>query len=610
MTDNLKEHSASEAFKIRRNKCFKEDFSGFDCIKPINIVIGRNNSGKSVLLDMVEFLVEKNNTYRDKEESKNEVDTILDARSEFLFSKILSEETLKRIFPDNVISGPRIENFHLVGSKLLSCPIEFHTNFELKPQVRLLESPFETLDYRYDHVYERAVTKEEHDQLACRSIADRIGHECIPDRLSNKTYRRLSAERNVVSEGQYDGLSLGINGTGASNIIRAFLHEVGFGRDIIQVSLLEGLNSIFEPDNTFTEIASRYHQSDKNWEIFLNEAKKGLIPLSKSGSGLKTILLVLLNLLIIPKIPGNHPLPADYIFAFEELENNLHPSLLRRLYRFIEDFAKKERSIFFITTHSSTAIDFFSQSDSAQIVHVTHDGEQAKTETVHHFVGQNAVLDDLGVRASDLLQANGIVWLEGPSDRIYFNKWVEIYSNGCLYEHRDYECAFYGGTILSHYQAADPNDDGDFVNIFRINRNAILLADSDRKTAISPLKERVVRMKEQIEQSKGLIWVFDAKEIENYISPECIQHAYKMTKELPPLGKNNSFTTYWKKHKIPGTFNKVRFAQKIVSFLTNKALASRFDLPERMLEICSIIKSWQGKANIDAVHSEAPIEPT
>ena len=30
------------------------------------------------------------------------------------------------------------------------------------------------------------------------------------------------------------------------------------------------------------------------------------------------------------------------------------------------------------------------------------------------------ILDDLEARASDLLQANGIVWVEGPSDRIYF----------------------------------------------------------------------------------------------------------------------------------------------------------------------------------------------
>jgi len=362
------------------------------------------------------------------------------------------------------------------------------------------------------------------------------------------------------------------------------------------------LNKIFEPDNIFTEIVSRRIEANK-WEIFLIEDKKPvLIPLSKSGSGLKTILLVLLNLLAIPKIPKNSEDVQSYIFAFEELENNLHPSLLRRLYRYIEEFVEKEKSTFFITTHSNVVIDFFSQSDSAQIVHVTHDGTQAKTETVHHFTGQNAILDDLGVRASDLLQANGIVWLEGPSDRIYFNRWIEIFSAGSLREHRDYECAFYGGAILSHYQASDPNDDGDFINIFRINRNAILLADSDKTNEICPLKDRVARMKDQIEQTRGVIWIFDVKEVENYIPPECIQNAFGLSVTLPPLNKHNVFVNYWKKNNIPGGFDKVKCAKKIAPLITKESLTSRFDLPDKMERICDEITSWQLKpGNNDSI---------
>ena len=36
--------------------CFKKDWAGFDTIKPVNVIIGRNNSGKSHLLDLVEAL--------------------------------------------------------------------------------------------------------------------------------------------------------------------------------------------------------------------------------------------------------------------------------------------------------------------------------------------------------------------------------------------------------------------------------------------------------------------------------------------------------------------------------------------------------------------------
>jgi len=459
--------------------------------------------------------------------------------------------------------------------------------------VQLLKSPFLSSYFPYSQWDDSKIQK--HNEEICNDIAEKIGRGFVPEYLTNKTYHRLTAERDITPEEQSDDLSLGINGTGATNIIRAFLNDAKFDRNVIRVSLLNGLNKIFEPDNTFSEIVSRRLETNQR-EIFLEEKKKGLIPLSKSGSGLKTILLVLLNLLAIPKIPGNHSNLKDYIFAFEELENNLHPSLLRRLYRFIEEFVEREQSIFFITTHSSVVIDFFSQSDSAQTVHVTHDGEQAKTETVHHFIGQNAVLDDLGVRASDLLQANGIVWLEGASDRIYFNRWVEIYSGGSLREHRDYECAFYGGAMLSHHQAVDPNGGGDFINIFRVNRNAILLADSDKAKESCPLKKRVAKMKNQIEATKGIVWVFDVREIENYIPPECIQNTFEKLKELPPIRKNTKFSDYLKQAGFPKTFDKVQFARKIVPVMSEETLASGFDLSEKMKIICREIETWQTKS--------------
>ena len=36
--------------KVSQYKCFKEIPGGFDCIKNLNLIIGRNNSGKSSLL--------------------------------------------------------------------------------------------------------------------------------------------------------------------------------------------------------------------------------------------------------------------------------------------------------------------------------------------------------------------------------------------------------------------------------------------------------------------------------------------------------------------------------------------------------------------------------
>ena len=78
--------------------------------------------------------------------------------------------------------------------------------------------------------------------------------------------------------------------------------------------------------------------------------RKKLIALSQSGSGLKTILLTLLNLLVVPIIEEKSD--RYFTFAFEELENNMHPALLRKLLSYIEKFALENEIPVFLTSQA------------------------------------------------------------------------------------------------------------------------------------------------------------------------------------------------------------------------------------------------------------------
>ncbi|WP_299011395.1 AAA family ATPase [uncultured Shewanella sp.] len=40
----------------------------------------------------------------------------------------------------------------------------------------------------------------------------------------------------------------------------------------------------------------------------------------------------------------------------------------------------------------------------------------------------HSILNNLGAQGADLLQSNGIIWVEGPSDIIYIKKWLEIFA--------------------------------------------------------------------------------------------------------------------------------------------------------------------------------------
>ena len=92
------------------------------------------------------------------------------------------------------------------------------------------------------------------------------------------------------------------------------------------------------------------------------------------------------------------------------------------------------------------------------------------------------ILDDLDVKASDLFQTNGIIWVEGPSDRLFILRWLEVFTDNKFREGIDFQFLYYGGRLLAHYEASESlSADHDLINILTTNRNAVLVMDSDKK---------------------------------------------------------------------------------------------------------------------------------
>ena len=300
----------------------------------------------------------------------------------------------------------------------------------------------------------------------------------------------------------------------------------------------------------------------------------------------------------------------DYVFAFEELENNLHPSLLRNLLGYIRKKTSPNPASstgatpqFFLTTHSSVALDYFAGSENAQIIHVSHDGKSGRTHTIDQSQKLMSVLWDLGTRPSDLLQANGIIWVEGPSDRIYINKWIELSSKGELQEGRHYQCAFYGGGLLANLQAASDEDaDAELINLLKINPNAVVVSDSDKKSKSHHLKTRVRRIRDEfakLDAERSLHWILDAREIENYLTGDLIKRivAHPAPK-LPDPEQFQSFfrkdgeTSYLEKFLKRKTFDKSDLAALATSHMKIEDIRGRFDLESSIQKIVSIIGIW------------------
>ena len=568
---------------FKGHSCFKNDWAGFDEIKPINVIIGRNNSGKSHLLDLVEALCDGK---------------LFDREWDYRFGGVLEEESLKEVFSENSGAGDLIRGNHWSDHG------QYFVNAEVTWEIIANEVSDIKFPDNFDLTHPHSQYYQQHPpsikQLSdARILRVKKALRDITHQLNGMAFRRLFADRDIKIELRDTTLGLGSDGEGATNIINRFITSEKLPREVIQDELLSALNSIFGSDGQFSEIQVQIYdeaQEDTikdHWEVYLGEETKGLIPLSESGSGLKTVFLVLLNLLVVPKIEGENK--SQITFAFEELENNLHPALLRRLFQYLEDYAVNEKATIFLTTHSSIALDLFGVSEHAQIIHVSHDGESARTTTVPTHSNLIKIVSELGARPSDLLQANGLIWVEGPSDRIYLNRWIELYTDGRLREGRDYQCVFYGGALLAQVQFASPEDGAaKLANLFQINHNLVVVCDGDREAKTADLKPRVERIREEVKKiDDAHIWITDAKEIENYLPGSVLAEATGLS-PLPDPKKYESWSSYTENNMDGKRIDKVDLAISSTPSMTIKLMQGRFDWKEQMKQIVERIDSWNG----------------
>lgn len=568
---------------FKGHRCFKDHYAGFDEIKPINVIIGRNNTGKSQMLEFVSALC----------------DGKLDRENwGYKCKGVLEEASLQGIFRRETSEGPLRGNWwsdH--GRHFVGVDVEWEVHAGGSPANPLL-SVGESHPYRKE-----AHFKDGRDGKILE-VLGKCGHP-----LNGRVFRHLLADRDVRPEPADTNLALNSDGVGATNIIRRYITTSNerYPRSLIQEELLNAFNAIFSTDGKFTEIQVRVHDepdAGKNqgyWEIFLGEENKGLVALSRSGSGLKTVLLVLLNLFVVPAILGKSK--SNLIFAFEELENNLHPALLRRLFQFLEAYALKENTPIFITTHSSVALDFFGLSDHAQIIHVKHDGSSASANTVRAHFDKCGVVSELGAKPSDLLQANGIVWVEGPSDRVYLNRWIELVSGGEIKEGKDYQCAFYGGALLARTEFASPEEaekEANRVNLLRVNPNVVVVCDGDRTAPQTRIKERVRRIKTEVAKiPNAYLWITQGKEIENYIPGAVIAKSQGMS-TVPDPGQYDNFfpkkritaQSFIELHLSVKSLDKTQFAIGCVDHMDNSNMKDRFDWLASMTSVVARIREW------------------
>jgi predicted ATPase len=297
------------------------------------------------------------------------------------------------------------------------------------------------------------------------------------------------------------------------------------------------------------------------------------MPAKTLGSGHRRIIQIVSQVL------------TNDVVLIDEPEVYLHPKLLVRLLDFL--VARRKSCQLVITTHSGVVIDYLYEAPDTRIFDISQTSK-ALPPTPKNLVDAGRaeireVLAELGWRPSHLLQANALVWVEGPSDRVLIERFIELWSYHAIRAGRDYAVVWYGGNLLKHLI---PSADSHVPSIWDVNTNNIFICDSDRKNEDDAVAANKIAMLEAVTARGGYALITHGREFENYLPRRLLDP----DGALPP---DMRFLDLPRQLGFERT--KVQFATGIVPHLLRRDLEGSKDLANSLEEICRRLLRWSGR---------------
>jgi len=496
--------------KINNYKCFKNT-QAIELMSGINLILGKNNVGKTAFLEAVDYELKQNN--------------FLDINSDLKMTDTFSINIEMSIPPREAMAlisdtsrynlgfhTNSSEEFALTFNRRMSTSEDLYINF-----FRQMSNDFfckkDTITnfYGYDkkNEYLFAFYFEKGNSLPIRIVTGE-NSESFFTNLAIKACQsiyRFKAERfNTTSSPTQTDINLRSD---ASNLAGA-IQQLAGRQPFLFDSLCKLLKQIF-PDIYGIAYSNIYPPStgkDNNWqhnvELYLwmtdpnTQREHAKIPLSECGTGVAQALAIL-YILVTSK--------ESRVIVIDEPNSFLHPGAAKKLIRILKHYPQHQ---YIISTHSPEII---SAANASNILMLTRENGETKINKIApEDIGH--ALEDMGVNLSDVFGADSILWVEGKTEEECFKLITE--------QDEDFPigCSIVGVINTGDFEQKKKNAPEFIFNIYtKLSKPSFLMPQAigyifDREKRTTQFTEDLSR------KSKGLAKFLSRRMYENYLINE------------------------------------------------------------------------------------------